>query len=45
MASSLCSFDPSGTSSKSANALADFDDVPEGSNEHKLEAIQMAWLE
>lgn len=26
-------------------ALVDFDDVPEGSNEHKLEAIQMAWLE
>lgn len=25
--------------------LADFDDDPKGSNEGKLEAIQMAWLE
>lgn len=26
-------------------ALPDFDDDPKGSNEAKLEAIQMAWLE
>ena len=26
-------------------ALPDFDDDPEWSNERKLEAIQMAWLE
>jgi|TARA_B110000977_G_scaffold22645_2_gene27304 FeS assembly protein IscX len=26
-------------------ALSEFDDDPKGSNEHKLEAIQMAWLE
>ncbi len=26
-------------------ALADFDDDPKASNEGKLEAIQMAWLE
>ena len=26
-------------------ALADFDDDPKASNEAKLEAIQMAWLE
>ena len=26
-------------------ALSEFDDDPKGSNEGKLEAIQMAWLE